>query len=300
MKNQFTSRIVKLTFAFMFILIASSCSQDDEAMDAAALAKEINSEVAAKASSKASTQSTFKITQVSVADCASGCINERVLFEDNTNDQVGNSSNYKNVNYQIWNTATQLIVQTTNNFATDKVEIVVNGVTYTNDPALDIPANQVFYTYFNLPEGYNACEYTLTSVIVFGGPQAELTGINYGVYEYCPIGCDEEFTYVDNGDKTYTFTYTPEADAIGALVEFTFAQGVAVSGLSAPFTQNGGVSSVWSAIMDLNECETYTWTVTLDADCSGNSPQSNVWTDFKVNSVSKKLDPEDKFTQLCP
>jgi hypothetical protein len=48
MKNQFTSRIVKLTFAFMFVLIASSCSQDDEAMDAAALANEINSELSAK------------------------------------------------------------------------------------------------------------------------------------------------------------------------------------------------------------------------------------------------------------
>ncbi|MDP3944630.1 MAG: hypothetical protein Q8Q51_01915 [Lutibacter sp.] len=48
MKTQFTSRIVKLTFAFMFVLIASSCSQDDEAMDAAALAKEINSELSAR------------------------------------------------------------------------------------------------------------------------------------------------------------------------------------------------------------------------------------------------------------
>ena len=32
----------------MFVLIASSCSQDDEAMDAAVLAKEINSEISAK------------------------------------------------------------------------------------------------------------------------------------------------------------------------------------------------------------------------------------------------------------
>ncbi|PKP29271.1 MAG: hypothetical protein CVU01_00745 [Bacteroidetes bacterium HGW-Bacteroidetes-18] len=48
MKNQFTSRIVKLTFAFMFILIASSCSEDNDAMDAAVLAKEINNEIAAK------------------------------------------------------------------------------------------------------------------------------------------------------------------------------------------------------------------------------------------------------------
>ena len=58
MKNQFTSRIVKLTFAFMFVLIASSCSQDDEAMDAAVLANEINSEIAAKGA-KVSTAVTY-------------------------------------------------------------------------------------------------------------------------------------------------------------------------------------------------------------------------------------------------
>ncbi len=51
MKNQFISRIVKFTFAFMFILIASSCNEDNDAMDAAALAKDqINSEIAAKGS----------------------------------------------------------------------------------------------------------------------------------------------------------------------------------------------------------------------------------------------------------
>ncbi|MDP2067453.1 MAG: hypothetical protein Q8K04_00680 [Lutibacter sp.] len=58
MKTQFTSRIVKLTFAFLFVLIAASCSQDDEAMDAAALANEINSEIAAKGA-KVSTADTY-------------------------------------------------------------------------------------------------------------------------------------------------------------------------------------------------------------------------------------------------
>jgi hypothetical protein len=52
--------------------------------------------------------------------------------------------------------------------------------------------------------------------------------------------------------------------------------------------------------MDLNACQTYTWTVTLTANCSGNAKQSNVWTDFKVNEVSKKNNPEDKFIQVCP
>ncbi|MDP3313061.1 hypothetical protein [Lutibacter sp.] len=40
MKNQITSKILKFAFAFMFILIAASCSEDNDAMDAAELAQE--------------------------------------------------------------------------------------------------------------------------------------------------------------------------------------------------------------------------------------------------------------------
>lgn len=40
MKNQITSKILKFAFAFLFILTASSCSEDNDAMDAAALAQE--------------------------------------------------------------------------------------------------------------------------------------------------------------------------------------------------------------------------------------------------------------------
>lgn len=70
MKNQFTSRIVKFTFAFMFILIASSCSEDNDAMDAAVLAKEINSEIAAKgAKVSASVTYTSTITGMGSTFC---------------------------------------------------------------------------------------------------------------------------------------------------------------------------------------------------------------------------------------
>lgn len=108
-------------------------------------------------------------------------------------------------------------------------------------------------------------------------------------------GCDESFTYVDNGDNTYTFTYIPEEDMESAELVFTFAQGVSVSGLAG--WSSHGVTR--QNTMNLLACEEYTWTVELVANCSGNSPQSNVWTDFKVNDLSKKVDPEDKFIQSC-
>ena len=119
------------------------------------------------------------------------------------------------------------------------------------------------------------------------------------VIEEC---CTPGFTYVDNGNGSYTFTLVPDEDVEDALLQFTFAQGVAVSGLNG-FTHNGNPndpkSSVWSATMDLNECETLTWTVTLTADCNGRSGASNVWTDFKINDISQKADSEDKFVQDC-
>lgn len=45
MKNQITSKILKFAFAFLFILIAASCSEDNDVMDAAVLAQEQSNSV---------------------------------------------------------------------------------------------------------------------------------------------------------------------------------------------------------------------------------------------------------------
>lgn len=108
-------------------------------------------------------------------------------------------------------------------------------------------------------------------------------------------GCEESFSYVDNGDKTYTFTYVPAEALVDAELVFTFAQGAYVHGLNV-WEDNGQTKNL---LMDLDACTTYNWTVTLEAKCNGNSSNSNVWTDFKVNDVSKKADEEDKFVQAC-
>jgi hypothetical protein len=110
--------------------------------------------------------------------------------------------------------------------------------------------------------------------------------------------CVTGFTYIDNEDGTYTFTLVPAEDMDDAELVFTFAQGVMVYGLDTDVWADKGVT--WQAEIDLLECVTYEWIVTLTANCSGNSPQSNVWTDFTVNTVSMKADPEHKFIQVCP
>ena len=145
------------------------------------------------------------------------------------------------------------------------------------------------------PENFNytfeeAGEYLVRYQIGGGG----FTELSVAVVN---CGCEESFTYVDNGDMTYTFTYTPEEEMIDAELVFTFAQGTSVSGLES--WSNNGKAQTWHLEETLNACQTYSWTVALDANCPGKTGENNVWTDFKVNEVSKKADPEDKFVQAC-
>lgn len=117
-----------------------------------------------------------------------------------------------------------------------------------------------------------------------GGKKTEITV----QVENC--SCEESFSYSQNQDGSYTFTYIPEENLDDALLIFTFAQGFA-EGLSDNWTyvQNGkGNAQTWETTMDLTACTEYNWNVTLTANCDGNTEKNNVWTDFKVNDESKK------------
>ena len=113
--------------------------------------------------------------------------------------------------------------------------------------------------------------------------------------------CEESFSYVDNGDGTYTFTYKAGEDMDNAELVFTFAQGAYVSGLGDAFSQNGnGNGQTYKANMVLEKCDVLQYIVTLNPKCLGGSKTSNVWTDFTVNTVSKKAHEDDKFEASCP
>lgn len=100
-------------------------------------------------------------------------------------------------------------------------------------------------------------------------------------------GCDESFSYVNNWDGTYTFTYVPEEDVELAELVFTFPQAVTMSGLQG-WTPNGdGNAQTFKTVMDLSACTSYSWTVALDAECNP-SGKAILWTDFKVDEDSKK------------
>ncbi|SDS15887.1 hypothetical protein [Christiangramia echinicola] len=112
--------------------------------------------------------------------------------------------------------------------------------------------------------------------------------------------CEESFSHVTNPDGSYTFTYIPADDLENAEIIFTFAQSVVTNWVESSH------ETVWDhrgvtehAFLDLVACETYEWQVILDKNCSGNSPNSNVWTNFKVNDVSKKTENTPNLTQSC-
>lgn len=108
--------------------------------------------------------------------------------------------------------------------------------------------------------------------------------------EIVDCGCEESFTYEMIEDApvgTYQFTYTPEENMEDAVIIFTLAQGDDGFTLEG-FTNNGKENSqTWTKTMDLEACTTYEWTATLTPLCRGNSQESNVFTDFKVNEISK-------------
>ncbi len=146
------------------------------------------------------------------------------------------------------------------------------------------------------PQNFNllfeeAGDYSLRYKIGSGGfTEKSVTVLNCNV-------CEESFSYTSNANGSYTFTYIPAEDMEDAIVVFTFAQSVVASGYDWPSWN--GTSSSRTESMDLDACSVYSWTVSLSGDCSGNSGKSNLWTDFKVNEVSKKNENTPNLTQNC-
>ncbi|EKB47304.1 Ig-like domain-containing protein [Cecembia lonarensis] len=113
----------------------------------------------------------------------------------------------------------------------------------------------------------------------------------------CNEDCEEDFGYeADEALSTITFTFTPTEDITGANLVFTFAQSAVVSmeGFSA-------VGATMQATMDLEACETYTFTANIEElRCTGTGQSTvNVWTDFKVNDESKKNEDTPNIVWAC-
>jgi len=302
MKNQFTSRIVKLTFAFLFILIASSCSQDDEAMDAAVSANEINSEIAAKGGKVTASVAASTLVE-SLGDCNIDCIDENSgdEFADTYSGTVQwggryGTDNSKTFNVNVWNTLTTIEYE----FTCD--ELGGSNLQYYDESSANwVSAGQFTSTNAgiitisrNLPEGWKACDVITEQWRQVGsGADIELGDVSYSLIGEC-TQCDESFSYAANEDGSYTFTYVSEVRLNAAEVKFTSPH---ITGFTAGdgktynvnLGNKNGSPTVLTWTGDIAACTPITYILSFDADCEQNEAGfANLWNDFKVNGDSKK------------
>lgn len=132
-----------------------------------------------------------------------------------------------------------------------------------------------------LPAGWKACDLKEYNVSIDGQGAPALFKVSYQLIGICPA-CEESFSFVDNGDSSYTFTYIPKEEMIDAFIEFTFPQGIVVSA-PAGWTQPGN-GHVRQIHRNLVACEPFVFTFKLVHKENGFGP---LWTDFKVNGISR-------------
>jgi len=272
MKNQITSKILKFAFASFFVLLALSCSEDNETLDAAALAQENASQTLAKGA-----KTTLKVAAIGSFSYTSTLV---CLGDDLTvtfNNLYGASSDCGEVQIQYSLNGIDWL-QLDKGTVTDGLF----SVTFTPEAGTysfraDFTANAG-----GCKEGFDNMKFQDNTVLE--------------IVTVAACGCDESFSYVNNGGNNFTFTYIPSESVPNANIIFTFAQGVNVSGLNN-WTENGVTRQMK---MDLVACTTYTWTITLTPNCSGHSKNSNVWTDFKVENNDGNFENDSKKNNETP
>lgn len=269
MKNQFTLKFLKLTLVLVLVLFVSSCNDDNDTLITTA---DSTNQVLAKgaiSNAKAAAVGLFSYSSSTV------CLGDELTVGfDNL---YGADSDCGEVQIQ---------------YSLNGVDWLQLGKGTVNNGVFSVTFTPVAGTYsfradFNgnaggCKDGYDSMGFSDNTV-------------NETVVVVA-CGCDESFSYFDNGGGSYTFSYTPSESVENANVIFTFAQGVDVSGLNN-WTENGVTRQM---IMNLVACTTYTWTVTLTPNCSGHSQNSNVWTDFKVNNNDGDLENDSKKNEETP
>lgn len=223
-------------------------------------------------------------------DCEAFCIIEGSgdyfvkQYSQNYDDNNGT------VTIDIYNTETDLkyVISSTTNI---RLIVIDDETVYSSSPPADAITT---YTHTvslgDYGDDWVACHAVAAEIVVkrnnnpgTGGGVQRTFNTSYDLIGICD--CEESFSWMDNGNGTYTFTYVSEEDIAGALLEFTFPQGVVVS---APAGWNPPGNSANSVVRqksdDITACVPYSVTFGLVRTGRGQGP---LWTDFKVNGVKK-------------
>lgn len=222
-------------------------------------------------------------------DCTQYCIMEGsgdYFVKQYSQNYTGNNGT---VTIDVYNTETELKYVITS--AAGMRQIVVGGSTVysSSPPAAAATTFTHTVTLGDFGDDWQACQTKTDEIVVnrtgagSGGAVQRTFNSSYDLIGICD--CTERFTWKDNGDDTYTFTYVTEEDVEGAFLEFTFPQGVV---LSAPSGWNPPGNSLTSVVRqktdDITGCVPYVFTFGLVHADNGQGP---LWTDFKVNGVTK-------------
>lgn len=264
MKNQITSKILKFAFAFMFILIASSCSEDNDAMDAAALAQDqINSEISAKGARLSTLAAVSPMVFTEPA-----CVGVPHSFTIN-NTQTG-PSNGINIQYEaspgVWLQLYQIAQASTT------------------------PTN---FTFTFTAAGTYAIRYKMdgSGGFVSGG---SITVTN------CSSCDDANFDYTTEDNQNIVFTYNHSEEVSNVTIQFTFPQveNSILNGDGKYVAADGKLYSVnnvknqtvftWTGAVSCKSGEAETFEFSFTPDCSAppaNDGKANIWTDAKIVAI---------------
>jgi hypothetical protein len=237
-----------------------------------------------------------KTTFIADGNCATDCLNPEGPYVTSSDFQElawGGGRQDKSVSYTVYNTPTHFLVEVNyernNGNASDLIRVVALGET---QEAYNVQSGSLTEFMFALESGWETCDAIDFEIRQEGqGSPIDLAG-NYSLFTFC--GCTEDFNYVSNEDGSYTFIYLSEENLEQAQVKFTTPHITGFEALDGKeYTTNpgqgNGASNVLTWTGDITMCEEITFTLVFHADCfQNNAGFATVFSDFKVNDVSKK------------
>lgn len=237
-------------------------------------------------------------------DCTSTCIApESGIYYYKTNSQlVSSGPNTKEIAYLAYNTETDFVVEVVYNItagnsnANADITITIDGT-----PRLfsGIASGSKVSHSIPLNATWTNCESIAFDVNQTGGGSPINLSDSYTLVGVCEDGCEESFEYRLNLDHGYTFTYISEVDTANAELKFTCPHIVSFEALDGKvYSVNPGNGNGTPTVLtwngNLNACEEISFVLAFEADCEQNNANlAHVWTDFKVNGISKKGDLEN-------
>jgi hypothetical protein len=288
--DRFFTAVCSFAILALFILL-SSCEKESLQDDFSRI--------------KASNINTASLkTMLSYDDCASTCIEEGIetYYAKNYSKSGSSGQNAKAVGYNAYNTETQFIVEVayliTDGSSNAKATITID-IDGDEVEIEEVASGSTVSHAIDLPDGWQACDVVSFSILQEALGQPIDFNESYSLVGVCTSGCEESFGYSANEDGSYTFTYVSSEDLENAEIKFTCPHITDFEAMDGKeYEVNPGNSHGSPTVLtwtgEVEACTEITFTLSFEADCEqNNSGNANMFTDFKVNGVSKKGDNEN-------